>query len=721
MSIWNLSDGTNASKNEDPQRGWLYEQVALAITNGYRPIPVIEKSGDIIPLVEYATHPDLTADDPLWAKCSPNVFSIILDDCVLVDDDSHKVDNVEQVEVDARPFQFFDGVTPRSFHWLFTRPEGDVKQSYRAPDGAYDLKTGNQLAHVKKVKTQQWWPKSDLETAPQWILDLLKPAQATVRPEMTFDVNPSEKPTVETLVDALSHIYPPASHDEWNAIIAAIHHSTDGSETGLDIAHQWSQQDADNYDPRLIQRKWKSYRDKAVSNTFGTIAKFAKDKGWLPPKEKVDITELTQTPANPIDVSDVDIMNPPSEIANCILQEMTSREYRSQDEAKLAGLIQTLKNTVPNRLDANGSKVNIVTLVIAQSAAGKEMPQEYCTEIMERVGLISRVSTSPRSDKDLIQTILDNRGHTLFNIDEGHRFFNTVSDKSSSYAQNIIPELLSLTSTARYTFNAKLRRELLEGNHGLYAKRELLENRLLKGSEDGEEDSLAGTEYQLKEVEWMINTLEHGLKNPIVSLALSSTPVHMDNAIEATSLENGFMGRAFVFRSVDGRAKLNRHVRPKDFGVAELIRSASTQLRPCYCSEALGFLDEIYEWYEDDKHRNHPVLGALYARAVPRIEGLASLVALGEDCINTHHLRWAMAVFERNIDSVKQILVERALGDDKDNEAALYELIRGRVNKFVSKLVHKSQVFQKVFKVKQLDSSDEKQVAMFDEIWSLRG
>lgn len=716
MSIWNLSDGTNAAKNEDPQRGWLYEQVGLAISNGYKPIPVIEKEGVIVPIVEYGTNNNISIDDPLWEKCAPNVFSIMLGDCVLVDDDSHKVDNVEQVKVDARPFQFFDGVQPCSFHWLFSRPEGDCKQSYRAPDGSYDLKTGNQLAHIKQVKVQQWYPKSELLEAPEWVIDQLTPSQSAP-PTMIFDTNPQERPSVETIISALKHVSPNTDYHTWNGYIGAIHHATEGSEEGLEIAHQWSAQDTDGYDKRLIDRKWKSYRAKSVVNTFGTIVKAAQSNGWILPKDRVEVEDLKETPVNKrslLNIIDVDVMQPPAEIANSVIQEMNSREHRRCDDAKLAALLQTLKNTIPNRLTPNGAKINIVTLVIAQSAAGKEMPQAYVSEVMERRGLISKVSKSPRSDKDLMQTLLDNRGHCLLNIDEGHSFFNTVSDKNSSYAQNIVPEILSMTGTDRYLFNSKIKREMLEGNTGLYTRKAQLEAKMVKG----EDDEVAATEFQLKDVEWRINALEMGIKNPIVSLALTSTPVRMDGVVEATSLEDGFLGRALVFRSSEDRATLNRNVTPLDFGVSELIAGCETQLKPKYDVDAQGFLDELYDWYEADERLNHPILGALYARAIPRIEGLASLVAMGEPLIDINHLRWGMAVFERNIESVKSILVERALDSDSDNSSAIYELIRGRTLTFVKKYSSKSKVKEKVFKVKQLDPDSETMLGVFERVYA---
>ncbi len=712
---------------------WLETTVANAISLGFTPIPKMP-SGKFMPFGDGESYP---ADAPEWRKAIG--VSLRLDHLVLLDMDGNKGTpaHIGEIKSLPNPFQWND--EKNSIHWLFKMPEVDfrIKQSADGFAEHWDLKTGNQLVHLKPHKTIGWVNANNFPDCPLGLVENLKIEHAA-KTDALFEIK--TKPSLEKVVEMLQVVHPdklanlPSTSEFGRTslreltlkIMFAVHDATDGSNEGREIFDQWAAQSALDQGT-FTKKNWaKASRRQGTGVGFGTLAGLARELGWKGkvidrdpslPRERSEIA-TTET-ADEFDVSDIDIMNPPSEIASCILAEMASREFRHLPEANVVGMLQTLKNACPQRTDANGTRINLVTLVIGLSGAGKDMPQQYTADKMDALGFIGNMSAAPRSDKDLITTLLENRGHCIFTVDEGHSFFTSTSGRNASaFSQNIVPELLKMTSGGRYLFSPKLKRDLLDGQTGLRAQAKKLE----ADYENGRFEDDAVFEKLHGDVTWMIETLEGGMKDPCVSLSLSSTPVHMDNAVDQSSLEDGFLARALVFRGNDERAQSSYEPpNPRDLGVNDLLKASRTQIRPKMNPAAQEMMKRIHDYFESDERLNHPILGALYARGRQRIDALASLVALGEPKITPDHIRYALKLFTMNIDAIKTIIVERAVKDsDGEDEGAVFELIKQRVAAFTTKhpTKAKSAIKQQVFKIKSLDSDNPDHAEMFDEIWA---
>ena len=65
--------------------------------------------------------------------------------------------------------------------------------------------------------------------------------------------------TPDQLRDALAHISPALPRDQWARVAMSVK-SEFADETGFDLFDQWSQGDAEGYDPRATRSTWRSVR-----------------------------------------------------------------------------------------------------------------------------------------------------------------------------------------------------------------------------------------------------------------------------------------------------------------------------------------------------------------------------------------------------------------------------------------------------------------------------
>ena len=170
---------------DDPKskKSWIGETVKMVVEQGYRVVPVYS-DGKAQPFAKGQTYPN--TNDWIWERAE--VVGVVLDDVVLLDYDGNKADasaspivGLEQLaamlDIDQLPTPVQTGSEGRSLHFLFRR----VTTLERASaDGVLsdfiDVKTGNQLMHLKLNKTisdNELPPKSELPECPSAIVRTL--------------------------------------------------------------------------------------------------------------------------------------------------------------------------------------------------------------------------------------------------------------------------------------------------------------------------------------------------------------------------------------------------------------------------------------------------------------------------------------------------------------------------------------------------------------------
>lgn len=218
-------------------------------------------------------------------------IGLVLDDLVLVDYDGNKAggDIVSESELASllglakmpEPIQI--NKTGDSIHWLFQVPKGLDHSVYKqANNGQWskhiDVKTGNQLMHIKPAKT--WFPEvfsGGLTGAPMRLMEVLKKSATCPESKQLsrWDGSPwmlNEAREILTYCDSNS------SYDTWNGNLMGIHERFGCTVEGLDLADEWSAR-GDTYEGRAaIEAKFRSYtQDSGI--TFATVCREAQNKG----------------------------------------------------------------------------------------------------------------------------------------------------------------------------------------------------------------------------------------------------------------------------------------------------------------------------------------------------------------------------------------------------------------------------------------------------------
>ena len=204
-------------------------------------------------------------------------IGLILDDLILVDYDGNKVDGIMSVDDLG---ELIDGVCmPEpvqvkgdSIHWLYKRdPELMLKASADGWRLGVDIKTGNQLMHIKQGKELTLVGRDVLEDAPDILLNALPTGLAMSDLESDLgdfagligdDSMPADK--VKELLSKLDNNMP---NSEWVKVGQALHqwHPI----YGLDLWEEWSA-GGDTYQEGETAKRWKSFKQ-GGGVTIGTL------------------------------------------------------------------------------------------------------------------------------------------------------------------------------------------------------------------------------------------------------------------------------------------------------------------------------------------------------------------------------------------------------------------------------------------------------------------
>lgn len=91
--------------------------------------------------------------------------------------------------------------------------------------------------------------------------------------------------SIEQIEDILRHLSPDCSREEWIRIGTAIHHETEGDDTGLSIWDEWSSDGLTYPSFEGVEYQWRSFRGPTpgrASITMASVIKMAKEAGYRP-------------------------------------------------------------------------------------------------------------------------------------------------------------------------------------------------------------------------------------------------------------------------------------------------------------------------------------------------------------------------------------------------------------------------------------------------------
>lgn len=279
----------------------MLDKIKSALGNGFSAIPWLQIDGENKP--RKFKHPtSYPLDHSAWNNYQHALFSIRLDDCVLIDVDGNKkgantqqlIDqvcemlNIDEFDLELAEFQTND--KGDSLHYLFKSPANINRQAYQqSNDGRLisnvDFKTGNQLIHIKQGKTVNWCNIDDLpELTDQQFETLFSKTSSDDADDSGLmalvNAEPDENLSDDDVLHTLNNIDPTVlGHDEWLRVGLGISHQYQNSEKGKDLFKEFSKRTGDSYDENEIDSRWPSFKDDTRENrvTFRSVLAMVKN------------------------------------------------------------------------------------------------------------------------------------------------------------------------------------------------------------------------------------------------------------------------------------------------------------------------------------------------------------------------------------------------------------------------------------------------------------
>lgn len=358
--------------------------------------------------------------------------------------------------------------------------------------------------------------------------------------------------------------------------------------------------------------------------------------------------------------TEVDISNPPGLAGKiCDLIKVTAK--RERPELYPLAALHLMALVGKNRESEYTSKLNLMTLGIAETAAGKEAAQNAVKILAKNAGSSKFIHGNAGSFKELITNLIDGDGASLYIVDEVHSLLGAMKNKNAqTYETKMEAEILTMSATELYSFRGMEKKPLRKEYEGLleWAQKQLNE------TPDDHEDA-AKWQAVYDKYERILSYIENGWPNPFFSMMGHSVPDRLDSFANPENIASGLLGRMLVVRCPDSREKLKREKPDK-------LLEASLKEEILYCidqiqsdkriigvtDEAHQFINECIDWYDEDEQLNDPVIGGIYARAPEQLLKVASILGLDGGEIKPKHAHYAHALVKRSVEDIKYLILK---------------------------------------------------------------
>lgn len=415
-----------------------------------------------------------------------------------------------------------------------------------------------------------------------------------------------------------------------------------------------------------------------------------------------------------IDFDGMDIDSPPG-LAGRIVEYIRNGANRQLSGGAYSAMaLQCMAMAAAGLPGLGGTKLSLITLTLGMSAAGKEWPQRVVKNLLDAHG--KTIYGDIRSDKDVIRSAIYDNGHCFYVVDEAQKILSSnTGSQQNKHMSNVISTLMELSTTSCYKLSQLHRDEFLTHietararvEKVIEAKREAIAHM----NQDHEEGRIKKAQLEIEQLERKLAdhdkraiTARDGVRNPSLHLLAYSTPQKLAAIVDEDSIESGFLGRALINDCGIERA-------PQRLTIADLKKAptggqdmqfemlkaqiglicqlADDESKHSVDSEFNGSpfryditpdaerdMCAILQHYDQHHYRNHPRVGAIYARLVERVMSLSSIMALGNHgCdgarIENAYVRYALMLVLQSLDHLTSNL--------KINEGATEETIEAKL------------------------------------------
>lgn len=500
------------------------------------------------------------------------------------------------------------------------------------------------------------------------------------------------------LAEVVAHV---PNHDEdYDTFIEvgmAIH-DTDPNAYGLWVA--WASKSSKFCEDEM-PTKWASFgRYSGDRIKIGTLIDIALQNGYkLPAHTGTEvIIPDDYSPEDELCTDEIDILAPHGLVGD-IVQFINDNAYRQRPAIAVLSALWGVGSVMGKMYIApNGVRPNLITLSIAASGTGKNMPLNFARDIILSCGCGEALHGNISSAQEMNNNIVEHQ-HAFYSVDEVHRIFSASDDpRAPAYYKAVNDTLMT-----QYTDN----RLVLRGNDIAGLKNKVAKNiaHLEAIKEEVEESKEFIVQGQIDNERRKLDYIKQGVPNPFMSFYGTSTPLNLDGLVTPNNIASGLIGRSIILKEYDnyppatsygfgqkrmatelpiqikeriknifhrGRANDKTMTWREDYGLEYWVDPIAMTAT----DEAIALTSKIAAHFDSIGRRASPSAQPLYTRAFELVVKVATIMACETCIITSKDLMYALALIRTDM-STKLALLHVAEGDEKgssedEREKALY-------------------------------------------------
>ena len=575
----------------------------------------------------------------------------------------------------------------------------------------------------------------DIEKAPAALLDLLKKPdrhRASVN-GVSVDVSDDDLKGMLAAIPNLTD----TDYETYIRIGMAIHLVTSGE--GYSLWADWASK-GDKYDPKDMGKKWHSFGKSANPVTFGTLAHYAEEAGWVAPVDFSSELQFDAPEACGLETKGIDLLRPPGFVGK-ITKWINDRNRHPREHLAVAAALASISSVAGMRYvdPLDGITPNLFLFGVSGSATGKESVLKSYQEILKAAGVVAAAHGAFKSEQEIYRNLTRHQA-ALYTIDElGEtlgKIANARAKGTAAYLEGIIGTLMSLYSKANSfamitgDLKEEIRQALTKDLSGVQKR------------VDGNEP-FDGDEMKLESLKRQVGNIDKGIEKPYLCIFGLTTPERFSDLMDFDMATNGFMGRSLIFREREDnpkskpRNKIQKEPIPNDMAAAlmqlyapghselfERVECVGEQVDVPTRDDAKEKLDEIeHAFYEmAEKAKNQTGLTAIPRRGYEQVAKVSMILAIPGGLRTVEHVMWAYALVKRDVDEKMKLAYSNSATDKQD---ALASMVMSHVTdehgETIGRLRSKCRSYRKEDVDKVVDKLVENSFLRFEETSAGKG
>jgi hypothetical protein len=535
----------------------------------------------------------------------------------------------------------------------------------------------------------------DIEDAPQSLIDLLKKPDRfrSTANGQTVDVSEAD------LAAMLSAINPDCDHETWYRCGMAVHEATGG--TGFALWDLWSATGGKYPGRDTLEKRWFSFGKAANPVTIGTLKHYAEQSGWCAPVEFTDQTDWQPiNEENPLDIKGVDLLRPPGFVGS-VAAWINKQSIFPRETLAVAASLMAVSNCGGMRYEdpLDQSSFNLFCFGVADSSTGKEAILQAHNELLRSAGVAGALVGGIKSEQEIFRNLIRHQA-AFYAVDELGEHLSKISNArtkgTTPYLEGVIGQLMSIYSKSNsfVPITGDLKEEV---RNSLTGER----NRLQKAIDENEDKS-GKLAARVARIDQSLASINLGIENPFLSIFGVTTPERFDSLMTHDMVANGFMGRALIFRELEGNPRIRPRNERARTQVPDAIKYALINLyapgqfdmtdsdarvermgektkiqTERAAMDALDLVSEFF-WNMAEEHKEATGMHAIPRRGYELTAKISAVLAIPSGLRTVEHVRWAFALVKKDVEAKMRLAYSNSATTKQD---ALASKILGMVTK----------------------------------------